>query len=64
MIDVKRVGWGCQSCTARYVLRLVRCPRCHGRDFTGDAVFIPLAPVVTAEAPRPGKRPKVSEEVA
>jgi hypothetical protein len=63
VIDAKRVGWGCTSCATRYVLRLVRCPRCHGRDFTRAAVVIPPAPVIAAEAgARPGKRSKPVEE--
>lgn len=43
MIDVKRVGWGCTSCATRYVVKLVRCPRCHGHEFTRDVVTSPVA---------------------
>lgn len=54
MIDVTRVGWGCMSCATRYALKLVRCPRCHGREFTRDVVVLP--PPVVEEAVRPAKR--------
>lgn len=54
MIDVKRVGWGCTSCATRYVLKLTRCPRCHGVEFTRGEVILP-PPVVE---PKPAKRAK------